>query len=138
MPAAAVVNGRILTMGGIGSAVTVEEYDPASDIWTSKPNLPTSRGPCYAVVFADTLYVFGGYDVWTMQSARIAPILNFYTALEMEFSTKTGKVYQLEASPDLITWTNFDSVVVGDGNYWSKIYSTRGKAKLFFRFNETP
>jgi len=137
-----VANQRILAMGGSSPGLprsTVEEYDPSSNVWVRRSDLPTSnRNECFGVVFDDTLYVFGGYDVWTMQAAKVAPILNFYTALELEFLTRIGKVYQLQASPDLITWTNFDSAIGGDGNYWSKIYSTRGKAKLFFRFNETP
>ena len=140
--AVVVANQRILAMGGSSPGLprsTVEEYDPLSNVWVRKSDLPTSnRNECFGGVFDDTLYVFGGYDVWTMQAAKLAPILNFYTALELEFQTKTGKVYQLQASPDLITWTNFDSAITGDGNYWSKIYSTRGTAKLFFRFSETP
>jgi len=143
--AAAVVNGRILAMGGhpLGGGccerlATVEEYDPQFDVWTSRPDLPTTRNECLGVVLDDTLFIFGGYDNWTMQAAIIPPVLNCYTAIELEFLTRTGRAYQLQSSPDLTNWTNFGSQISGDGNSWSKTYSTRGTQKLFYRVQLSP
>jgi hypothetical protein len=61
------------------------------------------------------------------------PTLNIYTAIELGFLTQTGTVYQVQQSPDLSTWTNFDLLIFGDGNEWSKTYSTRAQSKSFYR-----
>lgn len=62
--------------------------------------------------------------------------LGIFLAIELEYLTHTNKTFYIEASPDLTTWTNFDGPFVGNGNYWSKTYSTRGNGKLFYRANE--
>ena len=39
-------NGKVYSIGGSGTDAalsTVEEYDPATDVWTTKSNLPTAR-----------------------------------------------------------------------------------------------
>jgi hypothetical protein len=66
--AAAVVNGKIYAIGGrTGSASqghaasnAVEEYDPQTNVWTSKTAMPTARGYCGCGVYHDTVFVFGG------------------------------------------------------------------------------
>lgn len=59
--------------------------------------------------------------------------LNIYTAIELGFLTQSNMVYQIQASPDLITWTNFDSEIQGTGSNWFKTYSIRGQSQLFYR-----
>lgn len=67
----AVVNGKIFAIGGteyVGGAkdaplATVEEYDPATDLWVSKTPMPTPRGAFSIAVWQDKIYVFGGYSV---------------------------------------------------------------------------
>jgi N-acetylneuraminic acid mutarotase len=65
-----VVNERIYAIGG-GSAYssayataetfsTVEEYDPATDVWTSKSEMPTARGWHSASVVDGRIYIVGG------------------------------------------------------------------------------
>ena len=133
--AAVVVNGAILAMGGTSPGyvrATVEAYDPANNAWSSQPDMPTNRNECYAVLINNTVYVFGGYDNYTMQSVGVQPVLKIFTAIELEFFTETNKVYVLQASPDLLTWTNFD-VFLGNGDLWRKLYSTRGQSRLFYR-----
>ncbi len=135
--AAVVVNGQILAMGGsipgAGGTSRVEQYDPAYNVWSSELDMPTSsRNECYAAVIGNTVYVFGGYDNYTMQSVGVQPVLKIFTAIELEFFTETNKVYVLQASPDLVTWTNFD-VFLGNGDFWRKLYSTRGQSRLFYR-----
>ena len=61
------------------------------------------------------------------------PALNIYTAVELQFDTVAGQTYQIQTSPDLVTWTNFGAPIVGDGNSWSNTYSTRGMPKVFYR-----
>jgi len=65
-----VVNGKIYAIGG-GSAYssayasaktfsTVEEYDPATDAWTTKSEMPTARGFHDASVVDGRIYIIGG------------------------------------------------------------------------------
>ena len=41
--------------------------------------------------------------------------LSAFTAIELEFVTKVGTTYQLQTSPDLLTWTNFKNAITDDG-----------------------
>ncbi|MFC2037950.1 Kelch repeat-containing protein [Chloroflexota bacterium] len=65
-----VVNGKIYAIGGgvslddwygiVETYSTVEEYDPATDTWTIKASMPTSRGWHSASVIDGKIYIFGG------------------------------------------------------------------------------
>jgi N-acetylneuraminic acid mutarotase len=65
-----VVNGKIYAIGGGASSSssygavetfsTVEEYDPATDTWTTKADMPTARGFHSANVIDDKIYIIGG------------------------------------------------------------------------------
>jgi N-acetylneuraminic acid mutarotase len=64
-----VVDGKIYAIGGTNqkngvndytALQTVEEYDPAKDKWTNKPDMPTARGGCAAAVMNGGIYLFGG------------------------------------------------------------------------------
>jgi N-acetylneuraminic acid mutarotase len=67
---ASVVNGKIYAIGGGSSSTlgytsvvtysTVEEYDPATDTWTTKSPMPTSRGWHSANVVDGKIYIIGG------------------------------------------------------------------------------
>jgi N-acetylneuraminic acid mutarotase len=62
--AAAVIDGRLVAIGGYGSGgilSTVEIYDPVSDSWTSAPAEPVARGGHVAGVIGSNLFVAGGY-----------------------------------------------------------------------------
>jgi hypothetical protein len=61
-----------------------------------------------------------------------------FTAIELEFISRTNASYYIQASPDLITWTNFEGPILGDGNIWKKLYSTRGAGKLYYRVELAP
>ncbi len=56
------INGRLGTSFVTMSDVTdlVEEYDPATDIWTYKGRSPTRRGDVAGAVYNGKLYVTGG------------------------------------------------------------------------------
>ncbi len=65
-----VVNGKIYAIGGgaasstaytsVKTFSTVEEYDPATDTWTTKSEMPTARGFHSANVVDGRIYVIGG------------------------------------------------------------------------------
>jgi hypothetical protein len=61
------VNGKIYAIGGTNAAgvilSTVEEYDPATDTWTTKANMPTARF-ALGVVTANNgkIYAIGGVN----------------------------------------------------------------------------
>jgi len=69
-PSSSVVNGKIYTIGGgetsggnysgTTALSTVEEYDPATDTWTAKSEMPTARFGHSASVVDGRIYVFGG------------------------------------------------------------------------------
>ena len=65
-----VVNGKIYAIGGAefsSASFTVsekfsivEEYDPATDTWTTKSPMPTVRGWHSAIVIDEKIHIFGG------------------------------------------------------------------------------
>ena len=64
-----VVNGKIYAIGGTNRppaqipapiTLTVEEYDPATDTWTTKANMPTARAAFSTSVVNGKIYVIGG------------------------------------------------------------------------------
>jgi RNA polymerase sigma factor (sigma-70 family) len=68
---AAVVNGKIYVIGGThqrhaGSDYTglsvVEEYDPVTDKWTKKADMPTARFALATSVVSGRIYAIGGRD----------------------------------------------------------------------------
>jgi N-acetylneuraminic acid mutarotase len=62
-PAAAVLDGRLYVMGGMGVAgVTgvVEAYDPCTNAWSPVAPLPTPRSSAVAGVLGRTIHLVGG------------------------------------------------------------------------------
>lgn len=65
-PAAAVVAGRLVVVGGyrgpgLGNATdAVQVYDPVADAWSLAAPMPSARGGLAAVALGDLLYVVGG------------------------------------------------------------------------------
>ena len=59
-----VVNGKIYVIGGYNDDNTVfkvvEEYDPATDKWTTKASPPTGHAAAASCVINNIIYVFGG------------------------------------------------------------------------------
>ena len=62
--------------------------------------------------------------------------LGIYTAIELEIPTKAGKSYQIQTSPDLKAWTNFEAPIPGAGGTLYRLYSTRDPNKRFYRATE--
>lgn len=66
------LDGRILVIGGYGGTTgyryqgltTVDVYDPASDTWTTAPDLPSGRFGPRSCVVDGRMYVIGGMSHW--------------------------------------------------------------------------
>ena len=99
----AVVNGKIYIIGGrvydkkLGKEVTtglVEVYDPLTNRWEKRAEMPTERGETDAVVVDGKVYVIGGYN-W-----RNVPTLpeRFVRSIE-EYNPKIDKWRPLPEMP---------------------------------------
>ncbi len=79
-----VVNGKIYAIGGgagsssaytsVKTFSTVEEYDPATDTWTTKSEMPTARGYHSANVVDGKIYVIGGSPRAPFQGGSILTV----------------------------------------------------------------
>lgn len=78
--ATSVVNGKVFVIGGniqlkrgeVGdlSTSTVEMYDPETDTWEQKANMPTARSGVSVSVVDRKIYAIGGSKLKTMQIPR--------------------------------------------------------------------
>ncbi len=70
--AAAVVDGRIYTIGGVNESgdhvATVDEYNPVTDTWRSRADMPTPRQNLVAVAVDGRIYAIGGWNGWDENS----------------------------------------------------------------------
>jgi N-acetylneuraminic acid mutarotase len=84
LPSTSVVRGKIYAIGGwntIGewnpqweALRRVDEYDPTTDTWTRKADMPTGRGHAETCVVNEKIYVVGyDSDVWPVPP-RILPV----------------------------------------------------------------
>ena len=134
-PSTCVVDGRIYAIGGVVCSLdgscehpigapavsTVEEYDPASDTWTKKADMPTARKAPGTSVVDGKIYAIGG------ATGAEAPPVD-----PMGFILSTVEVYD----PATDTWTmkadmptarTFLSTSVVNG----KIYAIGGDVALW-------
>jgi hypothetical protein len=113
-------NGKIYLFGGsTGSGIGAAEgtkskatyvYDPSTDTWTQKSNMPSERSAVRAAVLNDKIYVVGGYNG-----------LNG-TTLAM---TKTLQIYD----PIADTWTTGTDMVTARA--WAAVTAIDGKVYVF-------
>jgi hypothetical protein len=117
----AVLNGKIYVMGGIASAVapytvegSVEMYDPALDLWTTLPPLPTARYGVEGFAAGGKVYAVGGatcsgsvcigsgasevYDPVANAWAALAPIPNNIETLAGTAAGLGGAIYSFDYS----------------------------------------
>jgi N-acetylneuraminic acid mutarotase len=74
-----VVNDKIYAIGGFSSTsgsvarllATVEEYDPATDAWTTKAEMPGKRSNPSSAVVDGKIYVMGGWPAPGSASASV-------------------------------------------------------------------
>ena len=101
--ATSVVNGKVFVIGGniqlkrgeFGdlSASTVEMYDPETDTWEQKANMPTARAGVSVAVVDGKIYAIGGSQMKTIQAPR-------------GFSSESEEVATVEMyDPVTDTWT---------------------------------
>ena len=100
---------------------------------TNKIGLDNNRGNCGGDPISDGAAIL-------LKSFIVKDLipLRVYTAIELEFFAQTGSVYQVQASPDLATWTNLGPQIQGSDTFWNNTYSTRGQSKLFYRVDLVP
>jgi N-acetylneuraminic acid mutarotase len=118
-PSTSMVNGKIYVIGGNprGAAAlhgmsTVEEYDPATDTWTTKAAMPTARHGLSTSVVNGKIYASGGAQGNPQQGAistveEYNPAMDTWTAkadmptARWGFSTSVvnGKIYAIGGSP---------------------------------------
>ncbi|MFI5236431.1 MAG: DUF2341 domain-containing protein, partial [Ignavibacteriales bacterium] len=73
------------SIGGYGTSPSDtlndnHEYNPATDNWTTKANMPTARWGMVAVEFNDLIYVFGGFNgLGSDKNEVYNPITNTWT-----------------------------------------------------------
>jgi N-acetylneuraminic acid mutarotase len=138
------VNGKIYAIGGENGDVTLrtnEEYDPATNTWTTKASMPTARSRFAIAVYQGKIYVMGGTtgsgDIMGQQLATDAN--EVYDPLTDTWETKTplptprqdlgaqtvnGKIYTLSGirSEALFITPRFDATEVYDpaNDSWTK------------------
>lgn len=64
--------------------------------------------------------------------AQDAAGLRIFTAVEVEFGTQAGKVYQLQGSSNLVDWVNVGAPVFGVGRTITQVFSTRAGGEVLF------
>jgi len=115
--AACAVNSKIYVIGGLkvllfapGNPVlsTVEEYDPATDKWTKKADMPTARCFLSADAVNDKIYAIGGIAVEMGPGEITVPTVEIYDP-STNIWTK---------GPDMPTKRSSLSVVSGDGKLY--------------------
>ena len=102
---------KVYVMGGFhasgaGPVSAVEEYDPATDTWTAKADIPSARGWISCTVVGGKIYTFGGYteegstysnveeyntdtDTWTTKKSMSTPRWGLSTVF------LNGKIYAI-------------------------------------------
>jgi len=81
-----VVDGKIYVIGGMfGETVAdnralsaVEAYDPATDTWTKKANMPTAIMDVGACVVDGRIYVTGGFPAWPQNASDALSTVEVY------------------------------------------------------------
>jgi len=114
-----VVDGKIYVIGVGGeyeldwSLLTVQEYDPSTDTWTRKADMPTQRWMFATVDFEGKVYVIGGYPPNSWVGLKTVEV---YDPATDTWARKTdmpvglallntrvvrGKIYAIGGRPDL-------------------------------------
>jgi hypothetical protein len=59
--------------------------------------------------------------------------LEIFSAVELQFKSSANVQYQLQSSPDMAVWSDMPEIIEGDGTVITKLISTRGNGRLFYR-----
>jgi hypothetical protein len=123
-----VVDGKIYAIGGYRNGVEVsrvEEYDPATDTWTRKTDMPTARDLVSTSVVNGKIYAIGG------QSEKTWP--TFSTVEEYDPATDTWTRKADMPAPRALSTTVVDNKIYGFGGR-----ARRGGAPLSTVFQYDP
>jgi N-acetylneuraminic acid mutarotase len=119
------VNGKIYAIGGMGNKISmwsplknVEEYDPATDTWTSKNEMPTPRDGYGYSVRNNSIYLFGG---WVSDQNQTEATIMYDTQADIwtysnDIPVKTGAFGYVTAGDKIYFFG-------GDKEDYSEIYS---------------
>lgn len=106
------IGGSVLSAGSGSAVATVEEYDPSTDRWTTKANMPTPRFNIGAVTAPNgKIYVFGSWQ----QVEAYDPVTNSWATKADMPTPRFG--------PGVALGSNGKIYVIGGGN-GSVVYST--------------
>lgn len=105
-------NGQVYLWGGrndiIGCRQTLHRYDPASNRWSLVPaqgQYPPARDGHSAVVWADSMYIFGGYEEREMRYSQETYVFHF----------PSGTWTKLKTQGEPPQYRDFHSACVLDG-----------------------
>ncbi len=82
--------------------------------------------------------VWHWFDEVTFYGAEIDDLtgeasISIYTAVELEFPTEVGRIYQVQSSEDLEEWEDMGDKILGNGEHYQLFRSTRTEDRKFFR-----
>ncbi len=102
MHGVAVVNGKIYAIGGskihingkthfLAAINATEAYDPATNTWTERAQMPTPRASFATAVYENKIYVIGGHiRLTSSSSARLTKMIEVYDPATDTWETRTG------------------------------------------------
>lgn len=102
---AATVNGKIYVISGIVgdnnfTSSVVEEYDPATNSWTKKNDIPTKRWTYGIGVYSNKIFIIGGYYSGTTKTDKI----EIYDPNSDSWTTSSAVSPTLNAEPRSVTY----------------------------------
>jgi N-acetylneuraminic acid mutarotase len=65
------IGGYVPGVSGYPGVATVEVYDPATDTWTTAPDMPTGRFGARTSIVDGKVYVIGGMEYWIGSAYRM-------------------------------------------------------------------
>jgi len=125
---ACTVDGKIYVFGGVTAGVpgatwnppALEVYDPATDRWTRKADMPTARSSATACVVDGKIYVIGGI-AGNLEGASLPTVDEYDPAMDI-WTRKTNM-------PTARAWSSSSVVngkiyAIGGANYGGPVFST--------------
>lgn len=92
-------------------------------------NISREHFASYDVLVADSTSSLLSQPATVME----AGLLEVATAIELTFYTEVGKSYELQSSPDLVTWETMDARVLGTGVPFKRLFSAHPNLPAYFR-----
>ncbi len=107
-------NGKIYMIGGSPNGSTwvnfCQEYDPGTNTWTDKANMPTTRGWLKGLVVKGKIYVVGGYT-----GSGMVAVNEEFDPVANSWATKAPRPRAL-AAPAGVVWRDSLLYMLGGGD----------------------